>query len=118
VHGPAQTRVPITYVHLRIEPGASARVEVPPTANAFVYAFAGAGSVGRDRRALREREAAILAEGDVIEVHADADEAFEALVLAGAPLREPVARYGPFVMNTKQEIVDAFDDYQSGRFTQ
>jgi redox-sensitive bicupin YhaK (pirin superfamily) len=117
-HGPAQTHVPITYVHVRVQPGASARIEVPPTANAFVYAFDGAGSVGRDKRVLRQREAAILAEGDVIEVHADAGVVFEALVLAGEPLREPVARYGPFVMNTKQEIVDAFDDYQSGRFTQ
>jgi len=52
---------------------------------------------------------AILAEGDVIDVYADGGEVFEALVLAGEPLREPVARYGPFVMNTKQEIVDAFE---------
>jgi quercetin 2,3-dioxygenase len=118
VHGPAQTDVPITYVHVRVEPGATARIEVPPAANAFVYAFGGAGSVGRERRALRKHEAAILAEGDVIEVHADGGEVFEALVLAGEPLREPVARYGPFVMNTKQEVIDAFDDYQSGRFTQ
>jgi redox-sensitive bicupin YhaK (pirin superfamily) len=117
-HGPAQTHVPITYVHVRVEPGATARIDVPRTANAFVYAFGGAGSVGRDRRSLREREAAILAEGDVVEVNADAGQVFEALVLAGEPLREPVARYGPFVMNTKQEIVDAFDDYQSGRFAQ
>jgi redox-sensitive bicupin YhaK (pirin superfamily) len=109
VHGPAQTHVPITYVHLRVEPGASARIEVPSSANAFVYAFAGAGSVGRDRRPLREREAAILAEGELIDVYGDAGEVFEALVLAGEPLREPVARYGPFVMNTKQEIIDAFE---------
>jgi redox-sensitive bicupin YhaK (pirin superfamily) len=117
VHGPAQTRVPIVYVHARLDAGATATIPVPESANAFVYAFSGAGEVGRDRRAVRDGQAAILGEGGAIELRAG-DEPFEVLVLAGEPLREPVARYGPFVMNTKQEIIDAFDDYQSGHFAQ
>jgi redox-sensitive bicupin YhaK (pirin superfamily) len=70
--------------------------------------------VGRDRRPVRDGQAAVLGEGDSIELRAG-DESLEALVLAGRPLHEPVARYGPFVMNTKQEIVDAIEDFQAGR---
>ncbi len=54
-------------------------------------------------------------DGDSVHLAAGEDEPFDVLVLAGLPLREPIARYGPFVMNTRQQIVDAFDDYQAGR---
>jgi redox-sensitive bicupin YhaK (pirin superfamily) len=115
VHGPADTHVPITYVHVHLDAGAATEVDVPNDANAFVYAFAGSGAVGADGRLLGDGQAAVLGAGDVIEVRASNGEPLDVLVLAGAPLREPVVRYGPFVMNTKQEIVDAVDDYQAGR---
>jgi redox-sensitive bicupin YhaK (pirin superfamily) len=115
VRGPAQTHAPIVYVHLHLDPGATVDVPVPAGANAFVYAFAGSGTVGSDRRGLIDGQAALLGDGDTVAVRATTGEPFDVLVLAGEPLREPVARYGPFVMNTKQEIIEAFDDYQSGR---
>jgi redox-sensitive bicupin YhaK (pirin superfamily) len=115
VHGPADTHVPITYVHVHLDAGAATEVDVPKDASAFVYAFAGSGAVGVDRRLFAEGQAAVLGAGDVIELRASNGEPLDALVLAGEPLREPVVRYGPFVMNTKQEIIDAVDDFQAGR---
>ena len=114
VHGPADTFVPIVYVHARLDAGASVSIPTEPDWNAFVYAIGGAGVVGRDRRPVRDGQAAVLGEGESIELRAG-DESLEALVLAGRPLHEPVARYGPFVMNTKQEIIDAIEDFQAGR---
>jgi redox-sensitive bicupin YhaK (pirin superfamily) len=108
VHGPAATHVPITYVHLRLDAGATASVPTPPATNAFVYVFAGSGIVGLDQRPLHDGQAAVFGDGDTIDLRAS-DEPFEVLLLSGQPLREPVARYGPFVMNTKDEIVEAFD---------
>jgi redox-sensitive bicupin YhaK (pirin superfamily) len=113
VHGPAATHVPITYVHLRLDAGATAMLPVPATASAFAWVFRGAGTAGRDARAVAAGQATIFGPGDAITVAAG-DGALEALLLAGEPLREPVVRYGPFVMNTKQEILDAFDAYERG----
>jgi quercetin 2,3-dioxygenase len=114
VHGPADTHVPIVYVHVRLDPGASAEIPTWTSWNAFVFGVSGSGNVGSDRRPVREGQAALFGAGDKIEVRAG-DEPFEVLVLAGQPLNEPVARYGPFVMNTKSEIIEAIDDFQSGR---
>jgi redox-sensitive bicupin YhaK (pirin superfamily) len=114
VTGPADTRIPILYAHVRLDPGARAELPTSVTANAFVYTSGGAGSVGSDQRPVRDGQAALLGRGEKIELRAG-DEPFEVLVLAGEPLNEPVARYGPFVMNTKEEIVQAFDDFQNGR---
>jgi redox-sensitive bicupin YhaK (pirin superfamily) len=113
VRGPADTHVPITYVHLRLGAGSSATLPVSPSANAFAWIFRGAGTTGRDQRAVTEGQAAIFGPGDAISLTAGGD-GVEALVLAGEPLNEPVVRYGPFVMNTKQEILDAFDAYERG----
>jgi redox-sensitive bicupin YhaK (pirin superfamily) len=115
LHGPADTHVPILYVHVRLDPGAGATIPTAPNANAFAYVFGGQGVLGRDRRPVRDGQAAVFAPGDAIELRADAQEPLEALVLVGQPLHEPVVRYGPFVMNTKQEIVDAIEDFQQGR---
>jgi redox-sensitive bicupin YhaK (pirin superfamily) len=115
VHGPADTHVPIVYVHARLDAGATATIPTSPTANAFAYVFGGQGSVGRDRRPVRDGQAALFGPGDAIELRAAEHEPLEVLVLAGEPLHEPVVRYGPFVMNTKQEIIDAIDDFQQGR---
>ncbi|HEX9891446.1 MAG TPA: pirin family protein [Actinomycetota bacterium] len=118
--GPGATRTPITYAHATLAPGA--RLEVPwrPDFNAMVYALAGSGSVGTERRSLGEGQLAVFANGDHLIVSGDdAQEArsanLELLLLGGRPIREPIAWYGPFVMNTKDEIVQAVTDYREGR---
>jgi redox-sensitive bicupin YhaK (pirin superfamily) len=87
---------------------------VPPSFNAVVYVFGGEGRVGADRRPVGDAQLAVLEpDGDAVALEATAP--LEALVLAGEPLREPVARYGPFVMTTQGEIRQALLDYQAGR---
>jgi redox-sensitive bicupin YhaK (pirin superfamily) len=90
---------------------------LPEGHNAFVYVFEGDGSVGQgeDARALSSQELAVLGGGEVFAVRAGSEGA-RLILVAGRPLREPVARYGPFVMNTKEEIMQAFVDFQSGKF--
>jgi len=114
VRGPALTHVPITYVHLTLDPGARVEVGVAASQEAWVYAFGGSARVGRDGRDVRDGQAAIFGSGDAVSVAAG-DAGLQALLLAGQPLREPVARYGPFVMSTKQELIEAFDDFEAGR---
>ena len=89
-------------------PGTHYEIDAPASRNAMVYGIRGPG----------ESDLSVYAhDGDVIDlVNDDGDEARELLVLAGEPLGEPVARYGPFVMTTKAEVLQAVDDYQSGRF--
>jgi len=118
--GPGVTWTPIAYAHASIAPGA--RIEVPwnPAFNALAYALAGRGSAGTERRPLAEGQIAVLGAGDHLVVSADDAQSapspsFEVLLLGGAPIREPIAWYGPFVMNTKQEIVAAIEDYQAGK---
>jgi quercetin 2,3-dioxygenase len=112
------TRVPIQMLHFTIDPGGVHTQAVPSDQNALVYVFRGETRTGSDRRAVAEGQAALLESGDAItlEVDASAQDAAQILLLSGRPLQEPVARYGPFVMNTRQEIEQAFRDYQSGRF--
>jgi redox-sensitive bicupin YhaK (pirin superfamily) len=86
----------------------------------LVYVLAGSGSVGTQRRPLRLGQLAVYGPGDVVTVRADAGQdsrspQLDVLVLGGLPIREPVAAYGPFVMNTRQELIQAFEDYQTGR---
>jgi hypothetical protein len=91
---------------------------VPADYNAFAYVFSGEGRFGRDEKAAAEHQMVMFAgDGDAVSIAApeSASEALEVLLIAGVPLREPVARYGPFVMNTKEEIVKAFEDYREGR---
>jgi redox-sensitive bicupin YhaK (pirin superfamily) len=115
VAGAAQTHTPITYVDWTLQPGAKVETEVPADQNAMIYVFGGSLQVG-DRPVL-DGQLAVLGAGDRVGLSADptATEPARALLLGGRPLREPVARYGPFVMNTREEIVQAFEDYQSGR---
>jgi quercetin 2,3-dioxygenase len=112
------TRTPIIYLHFTLKPGARVVQAVPAEYNAFAYVFSGEGRLGRDERVASEHQMAMFAsDGDAISIAApeSAGEPLEVLLIAGMPLREPVARYGPFVMNTKEEIIKAFEDYREGR---
>src|SRR5258707_6944848 len=123
--GPGVTHTPITLLHATLEPGAQLRLPWRPDFNALGYVLAGTGTVGADRRPVRIGQLAVFGPGDVITVtatnrgdgpRADGNSAgLDILVLGGQPIREPVAAYGPFVMNTRDELVQAFEDYQAGR---
>jgi quercetin 2,3-dioxygenase len=118
--GPGSTRTPITYAHATIAPGARLRVSWRPDFNAVAYVLAGRGKAGAEGRPFAEGQLAVFGEGDAIEINADASQdsnvsALEVLLLGGMPIREQIAWYGPFVMNTKEEILQAIEDYQEGR---
>ena len=112
------TRVPIQMLHFAIQPGGALTQSVPAEQNGLIYVFKGVARVGSEKREVRENQAALLESGDSVGIAVDADAggAAELLLLSGKPLQEPVARYGPFVMNTPEQIEQAFRDYQSGRF--
>ncbi|HLI24681.1 MAG TPA: pirin-like C-terminal cupin domain-containing protein, partial [Acidimicrobiales bacterium] len=118
--GPGRTHTPMVMIHASVRPGARLAVPWPSPFNALVYALAGQGTVGAEGHALAAGQLAVLGAGDFAEVaaagrpHSRAAD-LEVLVLGGRPIREPVAAYGPFVMNTRQELVTAFEDYQKGR---
>jgi redox-sensitive bicupin YhaK (pirin superfamily) len=116
--GPGATHTPITFVHATIEPGA--RLEMPwsPTYNALAYVLAGSGSgvVGPKNQPIRDGQLAVFGEGGYFSLTAaDGGAPMELILLGGEPIREPVAWYGPFVMNSDEELKQAFDDYQHGR---
>jgi redox-sensitive bicupin YhaK (pirin superfamily) len=88
--------------------------------NALVYVLTGDGFVGSQEQPIRAHQLAQLGAGQSIQLRAakqmtDGTGTFEVLVFGGSPLREPIVSYGPFVMNTKEEIATAIDDYESGR---
>ena len=117
-HGPGNTHTPIVLAHASLDPAAHVALEWPTEFNALVYVLSGAGRVGGpDGRSLSSGQVAVLGAGDtlVLDVHADQTEPFEALLLGGRPIREPIFSYGPFVMNTKSEIIEAVDDFQAGK---
>lgn len=120
--GGAKTNGPIaggttdpTYLDVELPAGATYEHGVDPSYNAFIYAYEGAVTIGEgdSARRLDERSAGLLSAGDRIEAKAEAAGA-RFLLLAARPLREPVVQYGPFVMNTREEIEQAIRDYQSG----
>jgi quercetin 2,3-dioxygenase len=119
--GPGSTYTPMTMVHATVAP--TARLDLPwrTDFNALVYVLSGNGTVGTQRRPVSTGQLAVLGAGDVVSVAAGASQesrspSLEVLVLGGRPIREPVAWAGPFVMNTKAEVIRAFEDFQGGRF--
>jgi quercetin 2,3-dioxygenase len=119
--GPGATHTPITFLHATVPPGETLRLPWDPAHNALLYALAGAGRVGPDSRHLVEGQLAVLGKGDVITLTADAQQpraavaGLELLMLGGRPIGEPVAHYGPFVMNTRAELQQAMDDFRAGK---
>jgi redox-sensitive bicupin YhaK (pirin superfamily) len=114
-HAVIDTRTPIFYFHVTLTPGGRLAVPAPKDYNAFVYVVKGSGAFGRDSKAAAEGDMVIFAtDGDTVDLASH--KGLEALVVGGIPLREPVARYGPFVMNTRAEILKAVEDFESGRF--
>src|SRR6266568_7620289 len=113
-----ETRTPILYLHYRIEPGGVATQKVPGAFNAFAYIVEGEGLFGAEGERAGVGQMVLFAQdGDEVRIEnpVDAKATLEVLLIAGVPLNEPVARYGPFVMNTQAEIRQAIEDYRLGR---
>jgi quercetin 2,3-dioxygenase len=118
--GPGTTSTPMAMMHATVSPGARMRLPWRRDFNALVYVLSGAGTVGRDDRPIREGQLAVFGPGDVITVSGKVGQdsrtpALDVVVLGGRPIREPVAWAGPFVMNTREEVRQAFEDFQKGR---
>jgi len=121
--GPGSTRTPISLVHATITPGAQLSLPWKPEFNSLVYVLSGDARVGAEGRPVHTGQTAVLGAGDRLTVRADDVQEgrhpnLEVLLLGGEPIGEPVAQYGPFVMNTREQLVQAVEDFQSGRFGQ
>ena len=118
--GPGNTPTPITYAHASVSPGERLRVPWRPDFNALVYVLAGQGAVGPDRQSIGEGQLAVLGQGNLVSIFSDPKQeskapALEILLLGGRPIGEQIAWHGPFVMNTREEIIQAIQDYHAGR---
>ena len=105
------------YLDVSLRPGAAWSYRLPEGHNAFAYVFEGGAWLGdgKDARAVELQQLAVLGGGSNLQMRAG-EEGARLIVVAGRPLREPIARHGPFVMNTREELMQAFVDYQEGRF--
>ena len=119
--GPGVTQTPITYLHATVAPGSRLTLPWPRDFNALVYVLLGQGYAGKDDQPLDEGQLAVFGPGDALLIRAadkqpsSSPKGWEVLILGGLPIREPVARHGPFVMNTQEELQQAFADYQAGK---
>ena len=126
--GPGKSQTPMTIAHITLAPGASVSIPWNPRFNALAFALAGSGSVGEGElggaaSAISSGGLAVFGAGDRIVITADTVQdarngALEIFLLGGEPIGETVVAYGPFVMNTKQEVIDALEDFNYGRFGQ
>ena len=117
--GPGSTQTPITLLHATVTAGAELRLPWRKDYNALVYTMSGFGFVGDEARPVQAGQLAVFADGDTIVVRAANQQEsrspeLELFILGGAPIKEPVAWMGPFVMNTKREVLQAFEDFQKG----
>jgi redox-sensitive bicupin YhaK (pirin superfamily) len=111
--GPGSTHTPINLAHVTLQPGARLDLPWQPSYNALVYALSGHGTVGAEARPIQMGQLAAFGPGDALRV--DAGDVLDLFIMGGQPIREPVAHYGPFVMNTRAELMQAFEDFQKGR---
>jgi quercetin 2,3-dioxygenase len=112
------TLTPITYLHFTLQPGAKIVQPVPKSYNAFAYVINGKGLFGKDRIIAEERKLIVFKnDGDYISIRVseNAGSSLEVLLIAGMPINEPIVQYGPFVMNTQEEIDNTLEDYRNGR---
>lgn len=110
------THIPIVYQDWTLEPGADVDLTIPEEMSAFVYVFEGNALVGDEGRRVEDGQAGLMGPGNSVRLRGPKEGKARLLLLAGVPLREPVARYGPFVMNTREELIQAMTDFQTGRF--
>lgn len=119
--GPGISHTPLAIAHVTLAPGAQVDIPWRTDFNALAYALAGNGAVGAEGRLFGSGQLAVLGSGDTIRLAASTRQDsrtpnLEVFVLGGVPLREPVVQYGPFVMSSKAEVMEAFEDFQAGRF--
>ena len=112
--GPGSTHTPIVMAHVTLAPGAQMTLPWNANYNALAYVLAGSGAVGIEAHSVRTGQLAVFVDGDAITLRGGNTEALDVLLLGGQPIGEPVAAYGPFVMNTKAELQQAFEDFQRG----
>ncbi len=118
--GPGSTHTPITLAHASVMPGARLELPWPRHHNSLVYVLGGTGTVGSAGQPVRTGQLAVLRDGDFLVVTGTEDLSSPAtqldlLLLGGEPIGEPVAKYGPFVMNSPDELQQAFDDFRAGK---
>jgi len=113
--GPGGTHTPITVAHTTVAPGALLEVPWPTAFNALAYVLSGAGTVGSGQQPVASGQLVVFGAGDHVSLRATGTAPLEVRLLGGQPIREPIATYGPFVMNTRAEIQQALEDFQGGR---
>jgi redox-sensitive bicupin YhaK (pirin superfamily) len=119
VKGPiSQPATDPTYLDVALETGAGYRHELAQQHAAFMYVYEGAVRVGEgaEESVVETGELAVLGEGTEVRLAGASNETSRAILVAGKPLREPVSRYGPFVMNTREQLLQAVEDFQQGKF--
>ncbi|GII92250.1 pirin family protein [Sinosporangium siamense] len=124
--GPGSTHTPITLLHASISPGAQLTMPWRKDFNALAYVLSGKGGAGEEKAPIATGQLAVFegfgnrpgltTDAETITITASANSGLEVIILGGEPIQEPVAHYGPFVMNSRAELVQAFEDYQAGRF--
>lgn len=118
--GPGSTHTPIALAHATVSPGAALHLPWRPDFNALVYVLSGRGTVASSRHPVRCGHLVVLGHGDYLRLDAASSQSMaqpqlEVLILGGLPIREPIVMAGPFVMNTRAEVLQAFADFRAGR---
>jgi redox-sensitive bicupin YhaK (pirin superfamily) len=113
--GPGSTYTPINVAHATLAPGARMALPWPTQFNALGYVLSGAGTAGAEHRPVATGQLVVFGPGDGLTLTASPQEPLDVLLLGGQPIRQPVAAYGPFVMNTRAELMQAVEDFQAGR---